>query len=61
MDDPDELSATLIDVLKESQYAPKFEQYVGTLPFPELPELDANHLELLVFTLSSGKAISFDF
>ena len=55
-----DVSSTLINVLKEIQSSDKFEQYIGTLPFPDLPELDSGQVDMLLSSLASGKAISFD-
>ena len=58
--DQEEVSSLLISVLKDIQNSDKFQQYAGTLPFPELPQLDAQQVEALITSLSSGKALSFD-
>ena len=37
VEDQEKVSAILIHVLKDIQFSEKFEQYTGTLPFPDLP------------------------
>jgi len=47
-------------VLKDIQYAAEAEQYAGTLPFPDLPELTKSEVKGILATLASNKAMSFD-
>jgi hypothetical protein len=58
--DKNQVSAVLIEALKDMQYSEKFQQYTGSMPFPELPQLEEDELKTLLSSLSSGKAVSFD-
>ena len=58
--DKDQVSSSLIDVLKSIQHSDQFEQYTGKMPFPDLPELDEKSVKGILSSLSTGKALSYD-
>ena len=58
--DVDEVSSILVTVLKDIQYASEAEQYTGTLPFPDLPQLSEGEVMHIFESLASNKAMSFD-
>ena len=58
--DPKKVASTLIGVLKKIQCSDKFTQYAGTLPFPDLPQLDDTEMKHLLSKLATGKALSYD-
>ena len=55
--DPEEVSSLLIEVLKDIQLSEKFEQYTGSMPFPDLPQLSKEQIGEILSSLSSGKAL----
>ena len=58
--DKEEVSSLLISVLKDIQYSTQMEQYIGKLPFPDLPELSDEEVKNLLQTIAANKATSFD-
>ena len=58
--DGNEVSSILIQALKEIQYSSNLQEYGGDLQFPELSDLTEDEVCLILSTLSTGKALSFD-
>ena len=60
INDKEKVDAMLIDALKGIQLSDDFQQYVGKIPFPELPRLESCQVKGLLKTFATGKAMSFD-
>ena len=60
LNDPSEVSSSLINTLKKVQTNPLYKCYDKPLPFPELPKLERFEVQDILKNISLGKALSFD-